>query len=210
MTLVLLACLMVASSQRAEIAQAQAENEVSSVAAAPDKGMEGFPEKYPRPVSQWQESEKARYQKLLAAGKFDVIVVPFQVQNDGFHRSINSLMAARMAGAIGKSGKVRVADPYLTARALGEGQRRLDPEEVYRLANLTGAKRIIWGYAGHGGGSGLSLFIQWQDKPQKGPFDSTAQMHHRRVNSDHFSDRNSVLDIYESALPELLQGLSVD
>mgnify|MGYP001465223438 CR=1 FL=1 len=138
----------------------------------PDGGMEAFPKLYPRPASQWQSMEKARYQKLLAAGQFDVIVVPFQIQDRAYSRSINALMTAQLALALSQSGKLRVPDQYLVSRALGDGQRRVDPEGAYRLAAATGAKRIVWEYVGHGDNRRMTLTLQWQDKPADGPIEA--------------------------------------
>ena len=208
--LALLACFAVVWSQQTEVALVRAASEASAVAPAPDKAMQRFPEKYPRPISQWQSAEKARYEKLLSSGQFDVIVVPFQVQNEGFHRSINSLMTAQLARAIEESGTLRVADPYLTARALGEGQRRVDPEDVYRLAKLTQAKLIVWGYAGHRGRAALKLMIQWQEKPRNGPIDSMTPMRSRTIEEAYFGAAITVLDHYQSALPQLLQALGLE
>src|SRR5207247_1451571 len=64
-------------------------------------------------------------------------------------RDIRSLMTAQLAMAIAEAGGVSVPDPYLVARALGDGERRLELGEIFQLANAIGAKRIVVGYVGH-------------------------------------------------------------
>ena len=85
---------------------------------------------YPRPASEWLTSEKAFYEKILAAGKFEVMVVPFQVQQWGFDRATRSLMTAMLAAAVAQVQSAKVPDPYLVARALGDGQRQFKPEDI--------------------------------------------------------------------------------
>src|SRR5215467_13628159 len=108
----------------------------------------GFPRGFPRPVSAWQSGEKAFYEKVLSKGRFDVLVVPFQVEGGGLDRATRSLMTAEFALAVGAQGK-KVPDPYLVARALGEGYRRLDLGEIYRLASTLQVSKIISVYVGH-------------------------------------------------------------
>jgi hypothetical protein len=107
------------------------------------------PVNYPRPESDWRTSEKAFYAKLLSQAQFDTLVVPFQVSGWPFDRSTRALMTATLSLAIAQSGTVKTPDPYLVAKALGDGQRQITPEDVAKLANAMGVKRIIWGYAGH-------------------------------------------------------------
>ena len=38
-----------------------------------------LPSAYPRPESQWRAHEKEQYLKLLLKGTYDLMVVPFQV-----------------------------------------------------------------------------------------------------------------------------------
>ena len=176
----------------------------------PDGGMEAFPKPYPRPASQWQSLEKARYQKLLAAGQFDVIVVPFQIQDRAYSRSINALMTAQLALALSQSGKLRVPDQYLVSRALGDGQRRVDPEGAYRLAAATGAKRIVWGYVGHGGNRRVTLTLQWQDKPADGPIDASTELKIRTFDSVYYEAEDAPQDVFEKLLPDVLHTLGVE
>src|SRR5262245_43527394 len=76
-----------------------------------------LPKTYPRPKSEWREREKAFYASLLGNATYDILVVPFQVQNHALDRPIRSLMTAQLAFAIAAAQKGTVADPYVVARA---------------------------------------------------------------------------------------------
>ena len=168
-----------------------------------------FPQRYPHPASQWQSAEKARYQKLLASGHFDVIVVPFQVRNYAFDRSINSLMTAELSLAVADTENLRVPDPYLVARALGEGTRKLDPLDVYRLAAATGATKIIWSHVGHDGNLSLALSIEVQEKPSDQPLGPTIKATSHNFENIPFSDAKSPVDVYEAVLPRVMDALGM-
>ena len=101
------------------------------------------------PASAWLNSERARYVDVLAKRPVDLLVVPFQVQGYGLDRIERAIMTADLAYAIGDAGKLRVADPFLTAVALGEGERRFDADSIERLAWKLGAQRFLVGYVGH-------------------------------------------------------------
>ena len=176
-----------------------------------DKAMnEGVPKSYHRPVSDWQSTEKSIYQGLLSNGQFDVLVVPFQVQGYALDRPTRSLMTAELATAIRKTQKLRVADPYLVARALGDGDRRLDQSEVYSFADKIGAKQIIWGYVGHDRNYHMTLSIQLQKRNDRGLlFARTPSL---RKNFEHvtFSDEQPPIEVYQSLLPEIVTAIGGD
>ncbi|HKX38708.1 MAG TPA: hypothetical protein VJN20_08650, partial [Burkholderiales bacterium] len=130
----------------------------------PDMVAAQMPRGQAHPASVWKIAEKTRYRELLAKGTFDVLVVPFQVQFYGFGRSTRSLMTAQLALAVAADGARRVPDPYLVARALGDGERRVHPEEVFRLADELRVKTIVWGYVGHSNFGKLFLSLQRQDR----------------------------------------------
>ena len=52
-----------------------------------DKGMIGLPSEYRPATSAWESAEKARYRSLFPAKSFDVLVVPFQVEEFALDRS---------------------------------------------------------------------------------------------------------------------------
>jgi hypothetical protein len=75
-----------------------------------------------KPHSQWLESQRAAYTAALKKQRVDMIVVPFQVQGYGLERAERALMSADLAYHVDPG--VRVADPFLTERALGQSARR--------------------------------------------------------------------------------------
>ena len=104
-----------------------------------------------RPVSRWDLSERGRFKALLSDQKYDVIVIPFQVQRSAFDRATRSYMTAYLANEIRQRSDLRVADPYIVARALGDGQREISSSSIYALARAADANVIIWGHVGTSG-----------------------------------------------------------
>jgi hypothetical protein len=200
-----------------------AERERSEALPRPDKDMDRVPKAYPRPVSAWRSAEKAFYERLLAKGRFDVLVAPFQVQEHAIARDMRSLMTARLAMAVAAAGKSRVPDPYLVGRALGE-ERRLDLMEVFRLANQLQVKRLIVGYVGHNGKNEMRLTLHYYDKaanqqfseghaPTRGrwiPVIASTAVRSRHFDKLAFTNLNTPLDVFDGALPGVLQFLGLD
>jgi len=180
-----------------------------------DNAMEQLvPVNFRRPVSDWLENEKDFYEKVLSKGKFDVLVVPLQVMDWAMGRSIRSAMTAELAVAVAQSQKVSVADPYLVAKALGEGQRQLKQEDIYRLANSLGVKRVIWGYVGHrrdhkSAFNKFSIAILTQDAPANSSNELVwkTQIRTKRYENIAFTDEISPIEAYESILPEIIKGI---
>src|SRR5258706_3128901 len=115
------------AQKQAEEYAAEAKREVANAAKLPHEDFSlayGVPKTYPRPRSAWRVAEKAFYESLLSKGRFDVLVVPFQVQDYAFARDIRSLMTAQLAMAIAEASGAAVAHPHLLARPLGDGERR--------------------------------------------------------------------------------------
>jgi len=171
---------------------------------------QAIPTLYPRPKSDWKSSEKSIYQKLLSNGKFDVLVVPFQVQEYALDRPTRSLMTAELALAVSAGLKMSVPDPYLVARALGEGDRRLDSNEVYSLADKIGAKRIIWGYVGHNRNNQMALSVQSQERSTNGILNAQTTSATKNFENIHFSDEQPPIEVYQTMLPEILATIGVD
>jgi hypothetical protein len=166
-----------------------------------------IPRNYPRPASAWRSGEKNFYENLLAKGRFDVLIVPFQVQDFAVDRSTRSLMTAELALAIGAAGK-KVPDPYLVARALGDGERRFAEADVFRLTGRLGVTRIVWGYAGHLRNNKLRLTIQFQDV--SGDFKQFGPVNVRHFEDLPFSDEDPPIEVYRRLLPEVLKTIGID
>src|SRR5881394_788667 len=163
--------------KQAEAYAEEAKREVASAAklAHVDFSMTyQVPKTYPRPRSAWRDGEKAFYESILSKGRFDVLVVPFQVEDFGIGRDIRSLMTAHFATAIAEASGAKVADPYLVARALGDGDRRFELGEIFRLANALGTKRIVVSYVGSGvnraGPNGMRLTLHSYERSESEAF----------------------------------------
>lgn len=103
---------------------------------------------YPPPHSQWRDSQKEFYQALLKGQHYDVLVVPFQTMANGVDLPGRMLMSYRLALAIERNTKRKVAPLRLVYPALGAMARFYDEKEVLALGKMLGVSRIIWGYAG--------------------------------------------------------------
>jgi hypothetical protein len=194
----------------------------------PDADMQYLPKSYPRPQSAWRSAEKAFYKAVLAKGRFDILVVPWQVQKHAFARDLRSFMAAELAAAIGDATQARIPDPYLVARALGEGERTYDLGEIFDLANALGARRIVAAYVGHDEHRIMRITLhsyQRRDNerfgaafaPHRGTFGPPLPVPSERLEAKHFeglaySDEKTPIEAYESQLPAMLAflGLKAD
>ena len=184
------------------------EQEQAASLPKPDFSMSQLPKAFPRPVSAWQAAEKTFYENILSAGRFDVLVVPFQVQEFALDRSTRSLMTAELALAIGSAGK-KVPDPYLVARALGDGQRRLNADDVYRLANKLHVGRIVQGYVGYSGEKKMRVTIQ-QQGPSANASGLWGDPETRHFEGAAFSADDPPIEAYGRLLPELLKTVGLD
>lgn len=191
----------------------------------PDLYMDQLPKAYPRTPSSWRAAEKAHYAVVLAQGRFDVLVVPFQVQDLAFSQEIRSLMTAQLALAMTAAGSPAIPDPYVVARALGDGERRYDLMEVLRLANRIGAKRVVLGYVGHQSQKKgtMRVTLNYFDRGDQAHFGETflprADKHGRpraseRTQSVHFEDlafssERTPLEAYEAVVPGMVRFLGL-
>ena len=167
-----------------------------------------LPPRYSPQASDWQGKEKLFYGQVLLGGKFDVLVVPFQVWGWGVDRASRSIMTAELAASVAQSQKVKIPDPYLVAKALGEGQRHLKQEEIYKLADAVGAKRIIWGYAGHDrkGKMAIAILTQNYTGTARNGAVWAAPVETKKFENIPFGDEIPAVEAYESVLPEILKS----
>lgn len=188
----------------------RAKMQVENTRPLADRAMnEAVPKSYFRPVSDWKSTEKSIYQKLLSSGQFDVLIVPFQVQEYALDISTRSLMTAELALAVSTAQKVRVPDPYIVTRALGDGDRRLDPKEVYGLADKIGVKKIIWGYVGHNRKNQMALNIQLQERDANGVLNAQTTALVKNFEHLAFTDERPPIEVYQPMLPEILAAIGV-
>jgi len=169
-----------------------------------------IPQTYPRPRSSWRTREMAVYEALLLKGQFDVLVVPFQVQLLAVDRATRSLMSAVLAVTLATAQKVRIPDPYLVARALGDGERCFAPEDISRLAQSLGVKRIVHGYVGHERTNELRITIQVEERGASGDRRTLSPMRAQHFEHIRFSDETPPIEAYLAALPGVLKFLDAD
>lgn len=164
----------------------------------------------PWPRSAWREAEKAFYSELLSNGKFEVLVVPAQGQMYGFGRSVRSLISAQLALAIAEHTNAKVADPYLVARALGEGERRYLPQDTYRLAERLGVDRVIWLYVGHDGSQPeMTLSVQHWDRRGMSAPAAGNPVTSRRFPARPFAEDKPPHRVFDEMLPDVLAALGI-
>jgi len=213
-------------SRKAFLAQVEAENAAAAKLPRPDIDMDRVPKAYPRPPSAWRNAEKALYEEVLAKGRFELLVVPFQVQDHAFARDIRSLMTAQLVTAMEAAGSPAIPDPYVVARALGDGERRFDLMQVFNLANKLGAKRIVLGYVGHDPkkASTMRVTLHYYDRGDQDRFWETflprtvartgKLVASDRLSSRHFeditfSDEQSPIEAYQAVLPGMLKFMGL-
>ena len=114
-----------------------------------DDSGNSIPGAYPRPQSDWIANQQHFYEHLLAGHHYEILVAPLQVDGMGFDRATRLAMTMELSTAISQATARAVPDPYTIYKVFGEGRRSIDISEIYRIANLVGARRIIWGAAGH-------------------------------------------------------------
>jgi hypothetical protein len=112
----------------------------------------------PPPESPWLDAERAAYTNALRRQRVDVLVAPFQNQGYGLERTERAIMSADLAYHLDPG--TRVADPFLTARALGEGLRRYDLNDIIALARAVGARTVVVAYIGHDLRNHMTLSVQ--------------------------------------------------
>jgi len=120
------------------------------------------------PPSPWAAGQKQLFATLLGKHHVDVLVVPVQVLGSGLDRVERRLIDLRVAQYLAASTGRSVADPVLVSRALGEGQRAVQPSEVYSLAQSTKAKLLVWPQAGHDEHGRMVLAVRRQTRDDVG------------------------------------------
>ena len=112
-------------------------------------------------------------------------------------------MVADLAYGIGANGKLKVADPFLVSRALGEGQRAVDGAST--LAQEVGAGTVVSGFVGHDRHHRFTLTIHVQ---QLGEVPGGAAAAWKRDWRDiAFTDEETPALVLHRMLPEILEAL---
>ncbi|MDR1163710.1 MAG: hypothetical protein LBM17_07770, partial [Candidatus Accumulibacter sp.] len=194
--------LMSLPPEEKEIVLLKRRSEDLTAPPYPDLEMEP---KDSQPPTAWREAEMKRYAALFDGAKVDLLIVPFQVQGYGISRTHRSLMSALLSSTLSRS--VKVANPYLLARALGDTDRRIDRGAVFRLASRVGAKRILWTYAGHRDAASLDLYFQFQEPGKDGSFSETPDLPGKAIANIAFDDENPPVLAFRKNLAKIVETL---
>lgn len=162
------------------------------------------------PRSLWVESERKLYSDLLAKGTYDLMVIPFQVQQNGIDRIGRSLMTAELAHALSGTGDTKIPDSYLVSRALGEGVRTHDKAAVYDFADRLEVKTLVWGYVGHDQENHMILTVQVEHRDQKAGVFKTENRLQRDWEAVDFSDAAPPAEAFRRMLPEVLRAIGFE
>jgi hypothetical protein len=154
------------------------------------------------PPSRWLNNQRKTYTDALKRAGVDIIVAPFQVQGYALERTERALMSADLAYHLDPA--VRVADPFLTARALGEGVRRYETDDIVELARATGARTAIVGYVGHHLTGRMTVTIQVLKIDANGV--ETLQRDWRDVS---FTHADPPFVVFHRMLPSVLESLGL-
>ena len=99
------------------------------------------------PKSAWLDHEKKLFSDLVQSAAAEVLLVPCQVTQRAFDR-VERLLVTLRVNQLLTDGGLKTIDPFLVARALGEGQRTIADDDVKEFAAAVGAKRVLRCYLG--------------------------------------------------------------
>ena len=160
-----------------------------------------------RPESPWIEAQKKLYSDLLKRESYDVLVVPFQVQGYAIDRIGRSLMTRYLTERIESGSGLKVADPGIVAKALGERNRAFSLEDINRLANELKVKTLILGYVGHDLDKKMRLTLEIKEKEKLYPFDYDSPVRMLDWRNMAFTDENLPSDVFKHMLDEVTAKL---
>lgn len=161
------------------------------------------------PESAWVASEQELYHELLSKQQFDVLVVPFQVQDNAFDHIERSLMTKYLVQQIGSTTSLRIADPDIVEQALGWGYRTFSEQRIYELANALGVRKLVRIFVGHNRDMKMRLTTVIQDRPQDARFDTATQMRNFVLKDIPFSDEKLPSDVFAETLPSIMAELGI-
>jgi len=173
-----------------------------------DLGMQGIKNEA-NTESEWLVKEQTLFHDVLGKQRFDILVVPFQVQDFALDHNERSLMTQQLVRRIRATTDLSVADPLIVERALGWGSRTYPVQRIYKLANLLQVKTLVRMYAGHGRDMKMRLTAVVQDLPESGTFDTTANGREIVLKDLPFSDERLPSDVFMEMLPGLMSDLRI-
>lgn len=160
------------------------------------------------PKSKWYDSQSAFYESVLTVGKFDTLVVPFQVKGFAIDAIGRSLMARYLVALLEEATSARIPNPTLVERALGENARVYERGTVYRMANALNVRTVIWGYVGHDNNHNLSFSLEVQ-QGQAGKLGAATPKTTYEWNKLKFSDENLPADVFYAERQTIMRKLGI-
>lgn len=159
--------------------------------------------------SSWQTREKEFHARLFSGVRTKVLVMPFQVESElAFGKSAQSLITAMFTKALADATGLDLPDPYMLDRMVGAHDRRINPNQMYRLAEQLSADILVACYVGHDGKGTMHLTAMvWQRKGQKFPTRDFPP--YIRFATMPFSEARPSFEVYRERLPEILKAFGV-
>ena len=201
-----------AQRMRAMLAQAELSKVEQKESFTDWAAVQLMPQAYPRPPSAWLVGEKEFYRRLLEHTHADILVAPMQINVWGFDRATRTAMSAELAVAVESAHLGVVLDPFLAAKALGDGQREYTRAELYALADAVGAKRIVFGAAGHDYKGKMSIMLLSQLRathPTRSQLDWSTPIESQAVENIVLDDDHPAVDNYATTYPGMLKSLGI-
>jgi len=163
------------------------------------------------PKSAWIESQKELYKNILKRNKYDVLVVPFQIQGYAIDRVGRSLMTRYITDYLSKTTDLRIPDPTLVARAFGENSRNIDENEIYHLANELKVKLLIRCSVGHRRDEKMKITLLIDEARDGKEFSFDVNTPHHDWQDIPFSDEYLPEEVFKNdLLAKVIQKLPVN
>ncbi|HUL01476.1 MAG TPA: hypothetical protein VLX29_11590, partial [Nitrospirota bacterium] len=162
-----------------------------------------------QPKSDWIESEKVFNRELLKRDPYDVLVVPFQVQGYALDRIGRSLMTRFLVDKIESVTDLKIPDPTLVSRSLGELSRTFNDQDVYQLANDLKVKTLIKGYVGHDGEGEMQFKLLIQSRDWEGQLTPSTTIKTFDWKDLPFSDEHLPSEVFHSLLDDVISRLQL-
>ncbi len=159
--------------------------------------------------SAWIAAEQEMFSTPLSKQRFDVLVVPVQVQDNAFDHIERSLMTKYLVQRIRSTTNLRVPDPDAVERSLGWGLRTFSQQRIYDLANATGVNKLIRIYAGHNRDMKMRLTAVIQERSQGASFDTGTPARDMVFKDVVFSDEKLPSDAFADLLPSIMYGIGI-
>ncbi|MDX1812287.1 MAG: hypothetical protein R3240_10090, partial [Gammaproteobacteria bacterium] len=155
--------------------------------------------------SLWNQYEKGIYQNILKNIEADILVVPAQVQQYALDKIALDLMTFSFVDYLQQITTKRIVDPSLVSRALGEGNRTYNADDVYRLAAAMKVKQIIWLYVGHEQKMAFNLTVQVQNKTGDNSISRTTSRISKNWLEKSFLDTSPPYETFKQLIPEIAE-----